>query len=72
MEIVDTKEGYNFKICGNKTYAVQSGREDVVYCPFCYSQLNINDDKCAACGKNIPQVIYYHGEDDTWIASGNE
>lgn len=72
MEIVDTREGYNFKICGSKTFAVQTGNDEVVFCPFCYSQLNSSDDKCTSCGKNIPQVIYYHGEDDTWIASGNE
>lgn len=72
MEIVDTREGYNFKITGSKTFAVLSGRDDAVFCPFCYSQVNPADEKCAFCSKNIPQVIYYHGEDDTWIASGNE
>lgn len=72
MEVIDTKEGYIFKLCGNKTFAVQNGRDDVVFCPFCYNQANEEEVKCASCGKNIPQVIYYHGEDDTWIASGNE
>lgn len=72
MEIVGTREGYNFKITGNKTFAVLAGRDDAVFCPFCYCRLNIADEKCSSCGKNIPQVIYYHGDDDTWIASGNE
>lgn len=72
MEIVDTKEGYFFKITGSKTFAVQAGRDDVVYCPFCYNQANLADEKCNNCGKKIPEIIYYHGDDDTWIASGNE
>lgn len=72
MEVVDTKKGYNFKLTGNKTFAVLAGNDNAVFCPFCYSPLNESDDKCTNCGKNIPQVIYYHGEDDTWIASGNE
>lgn len=70
MEIVDIREGYNFKLTGNKTFAVLTGRDDVVFCPFCYNQTSADEDKCAACGKNIPQIIYYHGDDDTWIASG--
>lgn len=72
MEIVDIRDGYNFKITGNKTFAILSGKDDVVFCPFCYSQTNIADDRCPLCKKNIPQIIYYHGDDDTWIASGNE
>ncbi len=72
MEIVNTRDGYLFKIIGNKTFAVQSGRDDVVYCPFCYTQSNQAEDKCSICSKNFPEIIYYHGDDDTWIASGNE
>lgn len=72
MQIVDTKDGYFFKITGSKTFAVQDGNDDVVFCPFCYSQANLSEDKCPSCGKNIPEIIYYHGDDDTWIASGNE
>lgn len=72
MEIVDTREGFIFKIAGNKTFAVLSDRDDVAFCPFCYSQINFSDDKCPCCGKNIPEIIYYHGDDQTWIASGNE
>ena len=72
MEIVDTREGYNFKIFGNKTFAVIAGNDTVAFCPFCYSQINFSDDRCPCCNKNIPELIYYHGDDDTWIASGNE
>ncbi len=72
MEIVDTREGYLFKILGNKTFAVLSENENFVFCPFCYKQINPVDDKCTCCRKNIPEIIYYHGDDDTWIASGNE
>lgn len=72
MEIIDTKDGYNFKLCGNKTFAVPEGNDTVAFCPFCYSQIEFSDDKCPCCKKNIPQIIYYHGDDQTWIASGNE
>ncbi len=72
MEIVDIKDGYIFKIAGNKTFAVLSGNDDTAFCPFCYGKVNFTDDKCAFCGKNIPEIIYFHGDDQTWIASGNE
>lgn len=72
MEIVNTRDGFLFKIIGDKTFAVLSDRDDVVFCPFCYGQINFTDDKCCCCGKKIPEIIYYHGDDDTWIASGNE
>lgn len=72
MEIVDTKEGFFFKIKGVRTFAVLTGNEESVFCPFCYSQVKETDDKCAFCSKRIPEIIYYHGDDDTWIASGNE
>lgn len=72
MEIVDTREGYIFKLFGNKTFAVSEGNETAAFCPFCYSQINFSDDKCSFCNKNIPQIIYFHGDDQTWIASGNE
>lgn len=72
MEIVDTREGYHFKMTATKTFAVLDGRDDVAFCPFCYSQIGFDDDKCASCGKNMPELIYFHGDDQTWIASGNE
>lgn len=72
MEIVDTKEGFFFKIMGNKTFAVPQDNDSVVFCPFCYNQVNAEDDKCSFCNKNIPEIIYFHGDDQTWIASGNE
>jgi len=72
MENVDIKEGYNFRLTGTKTLAVQSGVEGVFYCPFCYSQTLEAETRCKACNKNFPQLIYYHSDDDTWIASGNE
>jgi len=72
MEIVDIKEGYYFKLTGTKTFAVLKDNENAAFCPFCYSQLNFSDDKCPVCNKNIPQIIYFHGDDQTWIASGNE
>ncbi len=71
MEIVDTREGFLFKICGNKTFAVAEGNDIQAYCPFCYNQISFSDDKCPACQKNIPEIIYFHGDDQTWIASGN-
>ena len=72
MEIVDTREDYHFKMLGAKTFAVLNSREDIAFCPFCYTQMSFDDDKCPNCGKNIPELIYYHGDDQTWIASGNE
>lgn len=72
MEIVDTRDGYYFKLVGCKTFAVLSGNDDNVFCPFCYGQANISDDRCPSCNKKIPELIYYHGDDDTWIASGSE
>ncbi|MCQ2595947.1 MAG: hypothetical protein MJ196_11865 [Treponemataceae bacterium] len=72
MEIVDTRDGYIFKITGHKTFAVLSGNDSVAYCPFCYNQIDFADDKCPFCHKNIPELIYFHGDDQTWIASGNE
>ena len=72
MELVNTKDGYNFKILKDKTLAIQTGIEGIFYCPFCYSQTSETESKCAACGKNFPELIHYHGDDDTWIASGNE
>jgi len=72
MENVDIKEGYNFKMLVGKTLAVQSGVDGVYYCPFCYSQTAETENKCKVCNKNFPELIYYHSDDDTWIASGNE
>lgn len=72
MELVNTKEGFNFKILIDKTLAVKSGEEGVFYCPFCYSKTLESESKCSVCNKNFPELIYYHGDDDTWIASGNE
>ncbi|MCQ2241143.1 hypothetical protein [Treponema sp.] len=72
MELVNTKDGFNFKILKDKTLAVAAGVDGVFYCPFCYSQTSETEAKCASCGKNFPELIYYHGDDDTWIASGNE
>jgi len=72
MENVDTKEGYNFKMLIGKTLAVQSGVDGVYYCPFCYNQTAETETKCKVCNKNFPELIYYHSDDDTWIASGNE
>ncbi|MCQ2586121.1 MAG: hypothetical protein MJ185_11070 [Treponema sp.] len=72
MELVNIKDGYNFKIFPGKTLAVQSGVDGIFYCPFCYSQASETEIKCGACNKKFPEIIYYHGEDDTWIASGNE
>jgi len=72
MENVDIKEGFNFRLTGTKTLAVQSGVDGVYYCPFCYSQTAEAETKCKVCNKNFPQLIYYHSDDDTWIASGNE
>lgn len=72
MENVNIKEGFNFKILMGKTLAVQSGIDGVYYCPFCYSQAQESDTKCKVCNKNYPELIYYHSDDDTWIASGNE
>ena len=72
MEIVNIKEGYNFRIFPGKTLAVEAGIENVFYCPFCYSQANESESKCPVCNKNYPELIYYHSDDDTWIASGNE
>lgn len=72
MELVNIRDGYNFRILPGKTLAVQSGAESVFYCPFCYSQTAENETKCGLCGKTFPELIYYHSDDDTWIASGNE
>lgn len=72
MEIVDTRDGYFFKIVGNKTFAVQSDNPENGFCPFCYSGLDFSVERCSCCGKKIPEIIYYHGDDQTWIASGNE
>lgn len=72
MEIVNLREGYNFKLLLNKTLVIQTGIENVFYCPFCYCKTEESENKCSSCNKNFPQVIYYHGDDDTWIASGNE
>ena len=72
MEIVDTREGYLFKMTGTKTFAVLESREDIAFCPFCYNQMSLEEDKCPNCGKNIPELIYFHSDDQTWIASGNE
>lgn len=72
MENVNLKDGYNFRMLINKTLAVRSGINDVFYCPFCYSQISESEAKCGACGKNFPELIYYHSDDETWIASGNE
>ncbi len=72
MENVNTKEGYNFKMLPGKTLAVQSGVDNVFYCPFCYSPAVETESKCNVCNKNYPELIYYHSDDDTWIASGNE
>ncbi|WP_407400565.1 hypothetical protein [Treponema sp.] len=72
MEIVDVREGYLFKIVGDKTFAVQENNDGVAFCPFCYSQIDFADGRCPCCQKNIPEIIYFHGDDQTWIASGNE
>lgn len=72
MEIVDIKEGFIFKMTGTKTFAVRSDRNDLYFCPFCYNQVSESDCKCPSCNKNIPELIYFHGDDQTWIASGNE
>ncbi|MCQ2572344.1 MAG: hypothetical protein MJ182_00430 [Treponema sp.] len=72
MEIIDTREGYNFKLFEHKTFAVLAGNDSIAFCPFCYSQVNFSDSQCSFCKKNIPEIIYYHGDDDTWIASGND
>jgi len=72
MELVNIKEGYNFKILRDKTLAIQSGIDNIFYCPFCYSPASESEAKCSACNKTFPELIYYHGDDDTWIASGNE
>lgn len=72
MEIIDTKEGYYFKLFEHKTFAVQAENDSVAFCPFCYNQISFSDDTCGFCNKKIPEIIYYHGDDDTWIASGNE
>lgn len=72
MEVVNLKEGYNFRILVNKTLAVQSGIDSVFYCPFCYSQTAETETKCGACSRRFPELIYYHSDDETWIASGNE
>lgn len=72
MEIVDTRDGFLFKIAGHKTFAVREGDDSSAFCPFCYSQMTFEEDKCPACGKNVPELIYFHGDDQTWIASGNE
>ena len=57
---------------GAKTFAVLNNTDDIAFCPFCYAQMSFDDDKCPNCNKNIPELIYYHGDDQTWIASGNE
>ena len=72
MENVDLKDGYNFRIVVNKTLAVQTGVDGIFYCPFCYGQVSESESRCKSCNKNFPQLIYYHSDDDTWIASGNE
>jgi len=71
MEIVNTKEGYNFRMMPGKTLAFNT-QDNSFYCPFCYSPASEADTKCHACNKNYPELVYYHGDDDTWIASGNE
>lgn len=72
MEIVDTREGFFFKLSGNKTFAVSADDATAAFCPFCYKRISFSDDRCGFCGKNIPEIIYFHGDDQTWIASGNE
>ena len=34
MELVNTKDGYNFKILKDKTLAIKTGIDGVFYCPF--------------------------------------
>ena len=70
MENVNTKEGFFFRIKGSKTFAVPENDDGTVFCPFCYGQVQVEIEKCPCCGKTIPELIYYHGDDDTWIASG--
>ena len=72
MEIIDIKDGFKFKTVQNKTFAFLGGDDNKAFCPFCYNQISFELDKCLFCNKNIPQIIYYHAEDQTWIASGNE
>lgn len=72
MEIIDLKDGYKFQMINTKSFAVSIDDETKVFCPFCYSKIDESTDCCPACHKNIPQLIYFHGDDQTWIASGNE
>ena len=72
MENVELKEGYSSRFFGNKTFAIENTRDHIVYCPFCYNQVLVSDSKCGVCNKNIPESIYFHSDDQTWIASGNE
>jgi len=72
MEVVELNEGYTFKLLDCKTLAVKNGEEGIFYCPFCYAQTSDSLASCGACNKNFPQIIYYHSDDETWIASGNE
>lgn len=62
MVIVDTREGYLFKMTDTKTFAVLEGRDDIVFCPFYYNQMSFEEDKCPNCGKNIPELAYFHGD----------
>lgn len=71
MEIVNIKEGYTFKMLPGKTLAFNSNTNSF-FCPFCYNPASEAESKCGTCGKNFPELVYYHGDDDTWIASGNE
>ena len=85
MENVDTKEDYNFKMLQKNqngkakncfrnflnALLLNTARQRA-YTPFCYSPAVESESKCNVCNKNYPELIYYHSDDDTWIASGNE